>query len=139
SLVDLEVDLCPIARRHDLEERADRLGDTAAAPDDLADVVLGDAEVELDEVTVELLRHRDRRRVVDQLPRDMLEHAAHAAVALHALADARHRAAGGTSLSGRPLRTRSERAVAVGRAPFLIQWRARSASTTRSAGSVRGL
>src|SRR4051812_32197607 len=55
SLVDLEVDLCPIARRHHLQERADGLGDPATATDDLADVALSDGQVKLDEVTVQLL------------------------------------------------------------------------------------
>src|SRR5438128_6541616 len=44
----------------------------------------------------------------------------------------------GTSPSGIPLRIRSERAVAVGLAPFLNQCRARSAFTTRLSGSARG-
>src|SRR5438105_4245440 len=139
SLIDLEVDLCPIACGHDLEERTDGLRDPAAAADDLTDIALGDAKMQLDEVTIELLGDRDGGGVVDQLLCDMLEHVAHAPVALRAPDRLGHRAARGTSASGRPLRTRSERAVAVGRAPFLIQWRARSASTTRSAGSVRGL
>ena len=49
-----------------------------------------------------------------------------------------HRATGGTSASGMPLRTRSERAVAVGFAPFLIQWRTRSPLRTRLLSSRRG-
>src|SRR5512135_1549492 len=64
SLIDLEVDLGPIARRHHLQQRADGLSDASAAADDLPDVVLGDGEVELDEVTVELLRDDDGVRLV---------------------------------------------------------------------------
>src|SRR5437660_1749 len=115
------------------------IGRHGGTADDLTDIALGDAKMQLDEVTIELLGDRDGGGVVDQLLCDMLEHVAHAPVALRAPDRLGHRAARGTSASGRPLRTRSERAVAVGRAPFLIQWRARSASTTRSAGSVRGL
>src|SRR2546428_3394926 len=136
SLIDLEVDLCPIARRHHLQQRADGLRDASAAADDLADVALGDLKVELDEVAIELLGHDDRVRVVDELLRDELEESLHAARACGRFG---HRTAGGTSASGSPLRTSSARAVAVGRAPFLIQWRARSASTTRSAGPARGV
>src|SRR5688500_13574504 len=78
SLIDLEVDLGPIARRHHLQERADGFGDTAAAADDLSDVRFADLEMELDEVPVQLLRDDDRARVVDQLLRHVLEHRAHA-------------------------------------------------------------
>src|SRR5439155_9361459 len=121
SLIDLEVDLGPIARRHDLEERPDRLRDPAATTDDLPDVRLGDLEVELREVAVLLLADDDLRGIVDEGARDVLEECAHFARLRSRLR--RHRAAFGTSLSGMPLRTRSERAVAVGRAPLLIQWR----------------
>src|SRR2546428_2363538 len=61
SLIDLEVDLCRIARRHDLHECTDRLRDPATPPDDLADLALGDAKMELDEVAIELLGHGRRR------------------------------------------------------------------------------
>src|SRR3954468_6151646 len=138
SLVDLDVDLCAIARRHHLQKRADRLRDTATATDDLTDVALGDGQMQLDEITVELLGHDERRGIVGELLRDMLEHALHPTLAVR-LRRRAHRTAGGTSASGRPLRTRIMRAVAVGRAPFFIQWRARSALMTRSAGSDRGL
>src|SRR5439155_19117365 len=92
-----------------------------ATTDDLPDVRLGDLEVELREVAVLLLADDDLRGIVDEGARDVLEECAHFARLRSRLR--RHRAAFGTSLSGMPLRTRSERAVAVGRAPLLIQWR----------------
>src|SRR2546430_4521638 len=58
-LVDLEVDLGPIARRHHLEERANSLRDPSPAADDLSDVGFGDLQMELGEVSVELLGHDD--------------------------------------------------------------------------------
>src|SRR5438093_6605186 len=136
SLVDLEVDLGPIAGRHHLEERADRLRDPAATADDLSDVRFGDLEVQLHEVAILLLGDDDLRRVVDQPARDVLEERAHLARLARCLR--RHRTVFGTSLSGMPLRTRRERAVAVGFAPLLNQWRARSAFTTSLTGSLRG-
>src|SRR5687767_1614635 len=78
SLIDLEVDLGPIARRHHLQQCADGLGDATAAADDLADVRFTDLEVKLDEVTVELFGDDDGVRVLDQLLRDVLEHGTHA-------------------------------------------------------------
>src|SRR5687767_2302937 len=78
SLVDLEVDLGPIARRHHLQQCADGLGDATAAADDFTDVSFADLEVELDEVAVELFGDDDRARIIDQLLRDVLEHRAHA-------------------------------------------------------------
>src|SRR6267143_2254169 len=59
SLVDLEVDLGPIARRHHFQKRADGLGDAASAADDLPDIRFADLEMELDEVSVERLGHND--------------------------------------------------------------------------------
>src|SRR5438094_4659533 len=135
SLIDLEVDLGPIARRHDLEERPDRLRDPAATTDDLPDVRLGDLEVELREVAVLLLADDDLRGIVDEGARDVLEEGAHFARLRGRLR--RHRAAFGTSLSGMPLRTRSERADAVGRAPLLIQWRGGRARAPRPARPPR--
>src|SRR6266849_10391240 len=75
SLVDLEVDLGPIARGHHLEERADGLRDASAAADDLPDVALGDLQVQLHEIAIEFLGHDHRGRIVDELLRDMLEKA----------------------------------------------------------------
>src|SRR5437879_9858155 len=51
-LIDLEVDLGPIARRHHLEERADSLGDPPTTADHLSDIWLGDLEMELREVSI---------------------------------------------------------------------------------------
>src|SRR5689334_20300428 len=133
--VDLEVDLGAIARRHHLHERAERLGDAATAADDLADVVLGDLQVQLHEIAIELLGHHHRLGCIHEVLRDVLDESPLVGRAL-GLRCAAHRTAGGTSASGSPLRTRSMRAVAVGRAPLWIQWRARSALTTRSTGSV---
>src|SRR5688572_14514319 len=78
SLIDLEVDLGPIARRHHFQQCADRFGDAPATADDLADVGLADLEVELDEVAVELFGNDHGVRVVDELLRDVLEHRPHA-------------------------------------------------------------
>src|SRR5438309_4388192 len=78
SLIDLEVDLGPIARRHHFQQRADGLGDTAAATDDLADVRFAYLKVELDEIAVELLGDDDGARILDQLLRDVLKERAHA-------------------------------------------------------------
>src|SRR5205807_8537166 len=75
--VDFEVDLCSIARRHHLEERADSLGDPSTATDHLPDVGLGDLQVELREVSVQLLRDHDRRRVVDERLSHVLEEHSH--------------------------------------------------------------
>src|SRR5512138_637444 len=66
-LIDLEVDLGPIARRHHLQQRADGLRDTAAPADDLPHVVLGHLQVQLDELAVELLGDDDGGRIVDEL------------------------------------------------------------------------
>src|SRR5258708_29537258 len=129
SLVDLEVDLGPVTCGHHLEERADRLRDAPAAPDDLPDVGLRDLQMQLQEVAVLLFLDDDAARVVDQGFRDVLEE-------LRFLA---HRTTGGTSASGMPPRTRSARVVAVGFAPFLIQCFTRSRSRTSAPSSVRGL
>src|SRR5438445_1798600 len=77
ALIDLEVDLCSIARRHHLEERADSLGDPPTAADHLSDVGLGDLQVELREVSVELLGDHHGRGIVDQRLSDVLEEHAH--------------------------------------------------------------
>src|SRR5207249_3832043 len=77
ALIDLEVDLCSIARRHHLEERADSLGDPPTTADHLSDVRLGDLEVELCEVSVELLGDHHGRGIVDKRLSDMLEEHAH--------------------------------------------------------------
>src|SRR5207302_9862165 len=132
-LIDLEVDLCSIARRHHFQERADGLRDTAATSDDFADVGFRDLEMELGEVAVLRLGDDHRRRIVAERPGDVLEHPAHAPVRdrLGARPLAAHLTDAGTSPSGIPLRTSSERAVAVGFAPFLNQWRAPAAFTTR--------
>src|SRR5438094_7364358 len=77
ALIDLEVDLCSIARRHHLEERADSLGDPPTTADHLSDIRLGDLEVELREVSVELLGDHHGRRIVDKRLSDVLEEHAH--------------------------------------------------------------
>src|SRR2546430_1630868 len=77
SSVDFEVDLCSIARRHHLEERADSLGDPPTTADHLSDVRLGDLEVELCEISVELLGDDYGRRIVDKRLSDVLEEHAH--------------------------------------------------------------
>src|SRR5438477_3805762 len=76
-LIDFEVDLCSIARRHHFEECADGFRDPSAAADHLSDVRFGDLQVKLGEVAVLLLGHHDRRGVVDERSRDMLEEDAH--------------------------------------------------------------
>src|SRR5256885_8075555 len=129
SLIDLEVDLGPVTCGHHLEQRADRLCDASASADDLPDVGFRDLQVQLEEIAVLLFLHHDARGVVDQGLRDVLEE----------LALLAHRATGGTSASGMPARTRSERAVEVGFAPFLIQCFTRSVSRTSAPSSVRGL
>src|SRR5438034_434768 len=78
SLIDLEVDLGPIARRHHFQQRADGLGDAAAAADDLPDVRFAHLKVELDEIAVELLGDDNRARILHELLRDVLEERAHA-------------------------------------------------------------
>src|SRR5712691_4098791 len=78
SLIDLEVDLGPISRRHHFQQRADGLGDATATADDLPDVRFADLEMALDEVAVELLGDNDRARILDELLRDVLEERAHA-------------------------------------------------------------
>src|SRR5258708_7367557 len=128
-LIDLEVDLGPIACRHHLQERADRFRDAAPAADDLPDVGFRHLQMQLEEIAVLLFLHHDARGVVDQGLRDVLEELGFLA----------HRATGGTSASGMPARTRSERAVEVGFAPFLIQCFTRSVSRTSAPSSVRGL
>src|SRR5438552_2227156 len=128
-LVDLEVDLGPVTCGHHLEERADRLRDAPSATDDLPDVGLRDLQVQLEEVAVLLFLDHDAARIVDERLRDVLEELGFLA----------HRTTGGTSASGMPPRTRSERAVAVGFAPFLIQCLARSVLRTSAPSSVRGL
>src|SRR5438552_3388185 len=132
--VDFEVDLCSIARRHHLEERADSLGDPPTTADHLSDVRLRDLEVELCEVSVELLGDHHSRGIVDKRLSDVLEEHAHPS----RLRLGTHLTDAGTSPSGMPLRMSSERVVDVGRAPFLNQCRARSASTTKRAGSASG-
>src|SRR6267143_2464085 len=77
SLVDLEVDLGPIARRHHFQQRADGLGDAAAAADDLPDVRFAHLKVELDEIAVELFGDDDGAWILYELFRDVLEERAH--------------------------------------------------------------
>src|SRR5438477_4052498 len=77
ALIDLEVDLCSIARCHHLEERADSLGDPPTTANHLSDVRLGDLEVELREVSVELLGDHHSRGIVDKRLSDVLEEHAH--------------------------------------------------------------
>src|SRR3989475_5780086 len=134
SSVDLEVDLGPIPRRHDFEKGADGLRDAAAATDDLANVRFRNLQVELGEVAVQFFGDDHCRWIVDERASDVLEECPHAA----GLRLTGHLTDAGTSPSGIPLRIRSERAVAVGLAPFLNQCRARSAFTTRLSGSARG-
>src|SRR6266545_2325007 len=129
SLIDLEVDLGPVTCGHHLEQGADRLRDAAASADDLPDVGFRHLQMQLQEIAVLLFLHHDAARIVDQGLRDVLEELGFLA----------HRATGGTSASGMPLRTMSARAVEVGFAPFLIQWRTRSVSRTSVPSSVRGL
>src|SRR5260221_3277806 len=129
SLVDLEVDLGAVTGRHHLQERPDRLGDAAAAADHLSDVRLSHLKMQLEEIPVLLFFHHDAGGVVDEGLRDVLEERGFLA----------QRATGGTSASGMPLRTRSERAVEVGFAPFLIQKRTRSVSRTSAFSSMRGV
>src|SRR5207253_7185914 len=134
-LIDFEVDLCSIARRHHFEECADGFRDPSAAADHLSDVRFGDLQVKLGEVAVLLLGHHDRGGVVDERLSDVLHEHAHPS---GLRPPARHRVQAGTSPPGIPLRMSSERVVDVGRAPFLNQCRARSASTTSRAGSESG-
>src|SRR5207237_9616494 len=117
-----EVDLCSIARRHHLEERADSLGDPPTTADHLSDVRLGDLEVELREVSVELLGDHHSRGVVDKRLSDVLEEHAHSSRLRPntPLTDA------GTSPSGMPLRISSKRVLDVGLAPFCTAYLARA-------------
>src|SRR5437667_4579910 len=75
--VDFEVDLCSIARRHHLEERADGLGDPPTTADHLSDIWLGDLEMKLREISIELLGDDHGRRIVDKRLSDVLEEHAH--------------------------------------------------------------
>src|SRR6266446_3162425 len=78
SLIDLEVDLGRIARRHHFQQRADGLSDAAAAADDLPDVRFPHLKMELDEIPVELLGDDNCARILHELFRDVLEERAHA-------------------------------------------------------------
>src|SRR4030081_1248427 len=127
SLVDLEVDLRPVTCGHHLEQGADGLRDAPASTDDLPDVGFRHLQMQLQEIAVLLFLHHDAARIVDEGFRDVLEELGFLA----------HRATGGTSASGMPLRTSSARAVEVGFAPFLIQCRTRSVSSTSAPSSVR--
>src|SRR5689334_237240 len=129
SLIDLEVDLGPVTCSHHLEQGADGLRDSTAPPDDLPDVGFRDLQMQLEEIAVLLFLHHDAGGIVDQGLGHVFEELGFLA----------HRATGGTSASGMPLRTRSARAVEVGFAPFLIQCFTRSVSRTSAPSSVRGL
>src|SRR4051794_20385592 len=70
---DLERDRLPFARGDDLEQSAQRLGDAAVAPDDLAHVVFGD--VQLDHTAVLIVDRLDRHgvRVVYERARNVFD------------------------------------------------------------------
>src|SRR5207245_4550482 len=122
-----------------LKHRVNRLCNHAAPADDRTDVVFLYLQVKLREVAVLDLGHHHRRRILDERLGDVLEKRAHLArLPISVSIALTHRTDAGTSPSGMPLRIRRERVVAVGLAPTLNQWRARSAFTTRLAGSARG-
>src|SRR2546423_12262208 len=73
SLIDLEVDLGPVTCGHHLEEGADRLRGTTAAPDDLSDVGLRHLQMQLQAIAVLLFLHHDAARVIHEGLRDVLE------------------------------------------------------------------
>ena len=74
---DLELHAPLLARAARAHDRAQRAGDATLPPDHLAEVVLGDMQTEQERVIVVDLLDAHRVRLVDELPRQVLEELGH--------------------------------------------------------------
>jgi hypothetical protein len=162
---DLQLDAAAVARAHDPQQAANRIGDATVAADDAAHVALVDAQHELHFVATLLHLDVDRVGVVDQRARDIVEELLHSATVASAAASASGAAAAsagacvfdagfalraGRFLAGAagagdvvaepmPAWRMSLATVSDGVAPFSIQALSFSASIWTVAGSVSGL
>src|SRR4029078_10506473 len=76
---DLQLDVPSIARAHDAEERADRVGDASVAADDATHVALPHLEGERDLFVAFADLDHDRLGVVDEGARHVLQEGLHSA------------------------------------------------------------